>query len=190
MKTHPLPVAALAAVLTLCTAHASALPFNASYTGTAEVVEVLNASGPVLRFETVASGSGSFDLTRYFSTDVIDMATGVGSGSNRFVAVNGDELFGSFSVQVVPTAVANIVDLLGQTQFTGGTGQFAGATGSASFSGSGVFISATAAVASLTYTGSVAVVPEPTMALLLPLGLAALGLGHRVRRAGQNPSSS
>ena len=40
-----------------------------------------------------------FDLTRYFSTDVIDKATALGSGGNRFLAVNGDELFVSVGVQ-------------------------------------------------------------------------------------------
>ena len=153
-------------------ASAAPQPFNASYTGSAQVVEVLNPVGPVLRFQTHAAGSGAFDLGAYFSTDVIDMSTGAGSGTNRFVAGNGDELFAAFSVQVIPTAVANIVDLQGEATFTGGTGQFVGASGSAGFTGRGVFTSQTLATATLNYSGSIALVPEPASGLLLLGGLA------------------
>lgn len=169
---HALPPLAGLALATA--ASAATLPFSASYTGTAQVVEVVDPIGPVLRFETTASGSGSFDLIGYFSTDVIDMSTGAGTGTNRFVAGNGDELYGSFSVQVVPTDAPNIVDLLGLATFTGGTGLFSGASGSSSFSGTGVFTSNTSAIASLTYTGSIALVPEPGSWVLLGAGLAAL----------------
>ena len=172
---------ALAAFSLAATAQAASLPFNASYSGSSEVIEVVNAVGPVLRFETVAVGSGSFDLLNYFSTDVIDMSTGVGTGSNRFVAGNGDELHGSFSIQVIPSAQANIVGLSGLATFTGGTGMFSHASGSAVLSGSGVFTSATRAIATLEYSGSVAVVPEPSSAWLLLSGMAALMLPLRRR---------
>jgi hypothetical protein len=172
---------ALAALSLAATAQAASVPFNASYSGSSEVIEVVNADGPVLRFETVAVGSASFDLLNYFSTDVIDMSTGVGTGSNRFVAGNGDELYGSFSIQVIPSAQANIVGLSGLATFTGGTGMFSQASGSAVLSGSGVFTSATRAIATLEYSGSVAVVPEPSSAWLLLSGMAALMLPLRRR---------
>jgi len=148
-------------------------PITASYTGRSDVIELVNQAGPVLRFATVASGSGSFDLLSYSSTDVIDMSTGVGSGNNRFVAANGDELYGTFSVQVIPTAEAHIVGLSGLATFSGGTGIFSGASGSATLIGTGVFSSDTHAEASLQYSGSIALVPEPGSAALLLAGLAA-----------------
>ena len=173
-----LPVAAL----TLSTAaSADTLAFNASYVGVANVVEVLDPIGPVLSFQTISSGGGSFDLTRYLSNDVVNMATGSGTGTNRFIADNGDELYGSFSVQVTPTAVANVVHLVGQTDFTGGTGLFSGAVGSAVFTGSGIFTSATSAKSNLDFVGSISVVPEPGSWLLMSAGVMAL-IRHGRRR--------
>jgi hypothetical protein len=177
------------AALTLATAAcapaaAVTLPFNASYSGVANVVEVIDETVPVLRFRTFASGVGSLDLGSYFSTDVIDMSTGAGAGFNIFTAANGDELHGSFNVQVIPTAAANVVDLIGQATFTGGTGLFSGASGSALFSGTGVFTSATSAVADLTFGGEIALVPEPGSWLLMSAGMVALVL-RRPRRTSQ-----
>ena len=103
--------------LTLATAaSAASLPLNASYNGTAQVVELVNAVGPVRRFEATATGNRPFDLMNDVSTGVINTATGVGTGSNRFVAGNGDQLFGSFSVQGIATALPNIRGLSGQAQ--------------------------------------------------------------------------
>lgn len=179
----PLATLSLAAVIGV-PASAATLPFNASYNGIANVVEIIDSTIPVLRFETFASGVGSFDLGSYYSTDVIDMSTGAGSGFNIFTAGNGDELHGTFNVQVIPTALAHVVDLIGQATFAGGTGLFSGAHGSASFSGTGVFTSATSAIADLRYSGEIALVPEPGSWLLLSAGLAAL----LFRRGGRIPS--
>ena len=176
--------AAISLAAAICVpASAATLSFNASYNGIANVVEIIDSTIPVLRFETFASGMASFDLGSYYSTDVIDMSTGAGSGSNIFTAGNGDELHSTFNVQVIPTAVANVVNLIGQATFAGGTGFFTGASGSALFSGTGVFTSATSAVADLTYSGEIALVPEPGSWPLLSVGMAAL----LFRRAGRIP---
>ena len=164
--------------------------FHFESSGTSQVIEVINPQGPVLRFATQTEGSGGFNLTGYLSTDVVDMSTGQGSGSNRFVTVNGDELLGSFTVQVVPTATAGTLRLEGLTQFSGGTGAFAGASGSASFIGSGTFISETRALVSFVHDGQMSMVPEPGSAALLLGGLAAIGVRASRRSAkGNRPSS-
>lgn len=179
-----------ASALTSSSAQAGQEPnFHFESSGTSQVIEVINPQGPVLRFATQTEGSGGFTLTGYLSTDVVDMATGQGSGNNRFVASNGDELRGSFTVQVIPTATPGTLRLEGLTQFTGGTGAFAGATGSAGFVGSGTFISETRALVNFVHDGQVSMVPEPASAALLLGGLAAIGVRASRRNAKANGST-
>ena len=165
-------------------AQASFLPFGATVAGTSQIVDVLNPSGPVVRVQTQASGAGSFGPLSYFSTDVIDLATGQGTGTNRFVADDGDELFGSFSVQMVPGADASLFDLIGQVVFTGGTGDFLGASGGAGFSGRGQFISASLALTHFEFAGRLATLPEPGSVGLGALALALCWAGSA--RAGSS----
>lgn len=163
-------------------APAVALPFNAVVDGESQIVEVLNPTGPVVRVQTVASGSGTPGQLRYHSGDVIDMASGVGKGSNRFVADNGDELFGSFSVQLVAGTDPSLFGLVGEVTFSGGTGGFLGAGGSASFLGSGRFVSATLALTHFAFQGQVSAVPEASSLVLLGGGLASCCAWLRSRR--------
>ena len=148
--------------------------FHAQVSGTAQVIEVIDPQGAVLRFATQTEGAGSFGLTGYLSTDVVNLATGQGSGSNRFVAGNGDELLGTFTVQVFPTGAPGALRVEGQTVFQGGTGIFDGATGSASFVGTGQFVSQTQALVSFVHEGQLSMVPEPATAALLLGGRALL----------------
>ncbi len=174
----------LLAALCLATAAAQAsqtLAFAGHFEGSTQIIEVIDPALPVLRFATEAVGTGSLGLVGYRSTDVVDMSTGQGSGSNRFSTAAGDELLGSFAVQVLPVS-PGVVDLLGTLVFSGGTGLFAGASGAASFVGHGQFISASTALSSFDFTGTVTVVPEPQAAALMLAGLlggAAWRCRHR-----------
>jgi hypothetical protein len=179
LVTRALPALVLCGLSGLTQA---ATPFSATVSGTSQIVEVLNPTGPVVRVETAAGGSGSPGLLNYFSGDILDLSTGQGTGSNRFVASNGDQLFGSFSVQFVPGADASLFSLIGQVVFTGGTGAWLGASGAGSFLGSGQFVSASLAMTEFSFQGQLSPVPEPGSGSLFGLGLAVLG-GVAARRS-------
>jgi uncharacterized protein (TIGR03382 family) len=112
----------------------------------------------------------------------VNLSTGVGTGVNRFVAGNGDELLGAFDVQLAPGDSPGALLLTGTTVFTGGTGLFSGATGSARFSGSGSFISDATALTSLRFSGEINLVPEPGSASLAMAGLLLAASWPRRRR--------
>jgi hypothetical protein len=184
--TRPLLAAlgatALAGAAPAALADIASLPFSAVVDGQSRIVEVINPSGPVVRVSTEATGTASGAPLGYFSGDVLDLGTGQGTGTNRFVTADG-ELFGSFTVQFIPGADASLFSLIGQMVFTGGTGAFLGASGSGSFEGNGQFVSASLANTHFSFVGDVSAVPEPGTALLgaLGLGLASGWARHRVR---------
>ena len=172
------PSAVLAAALgaALCAAPglstAATVAFHAVVDGTSKIIAVVNPNGPVVQVQTLAFGAGSLGPLVYHSGDVLDLATGQGSGSNRFVASDGDELLGSFTVQMVPGLDPSLFDLLGSVTFTGGTGDFLGATGSASFQARGQFVSASEALTHFEFNGRLTTVPEPASWALVAAGLA------------------
>ena len=151
---------------------AATVAFDAVVDGRSQIIAVINPTGPVVQVQTLAFGAGSLGPLVYHSGDVLDLATGQGSGSNRFVADDGDELLGSFTVQMVPGLDPSLFDLLGNVTFTGGTGDFLGATGSASFRGRGQFVSASEALTHFEFNGRLTTVPEPASWALVAVGLA------------------
>lgn len=161
-------------------AGAMPVPFAAVFEGQSDIVGIVDPAGPVVQVQTVAAGSGVFGLVSYFSADQINLATGQGAGANRFVADDGSELFGAFTVQLVPTADPAVMEIFGLVDFTGGVGRFAGADGEASFSGVGRFISPTTALTRFDFRGNLNLVPEPAAGLLALLGAGML-LRRRIR---------
>lgn len=171
----------LLAALALCAGLAQAAPvaFSAQFSGQSDIVGVLDPQGPLVQVQTTASGSGTLGLVQYLSGDRINLGNGQGQGHNRFIADDGSELFGDFTVQLVPTADPTVMELFGNVDFTGGNGRFAGASGSASFTGSGRFFSPVNALTSFDFRGELQV-PEPAAPLL---ALTALAIALRTRRA-------
>ena len=155
---------------------AASVPFTANVDGVSQILEVIDPNGPVVRVQTLAFGSGSPGNLTYRSGDIINLGNGQGSGTNSFTTAAGDELFGSFTVQLVPGADPSLFDLIGQVLFTGGTGDFLGAGGFATFIARGQFVSAFEAKTQFGFEGRVTTVPEPSTAVLGLLGLVGLVL--------------
>ena len=88
-------------------------------------------SPPTLLVDGSGSGNathlGHFTLTYEF---VVDLTTLAGSGSAHFIAANGDSLFAAVTGQAYPTQNPDVVSILEEYTIIGGTGRFAGASGS------------------------------------------------------------
>lgn len=182
-------LAAAATVLVMTLAAAAAVPFAARFEGRSDIIGVVDDAGPIVQVQTRAVGSGVLGLASYFSADEVNLGSGAGTGTNRFVADDGSELFGVFTVQLVPTADPALLDLVGLVDFVGGSGRFAGADGTASFSGSGRFDSPTTALTSFDFRGELLLVPEPAAALLAASGIVLALAATARRRKPRGPSS-
>jgi len=97
------------------------------------------------------------------------------------VADDGSELFGVFTVQLLPTGDPALLELVGLVDFVGGSGRFAGAAGSASFTGAGQFISPTTALTSFDFRGEISLVDTPATLALLAAAAIAAAAGRRRR---------
>lgn len=145
--------------------------------------------GPPLLFEALGTGTGtgSFSLTSLTLHLFINPVTSVAFGSSVYTAASGDTLF-SFSdddVVVFPPPGSDLLTFSGTETFTGGTGLFAGATGSATYTGAGV-VTPTGNTFTLTSRGTITlnVVPEASTIVLLATGVLPLaGFVARRRRA-------
>jgi hypothetical protein len=61
---------------------------------------------------------------------VVNHANGTAIGSYEFTAANGDTVFGDFTGQATPTSTPGVLYIVETVTITGGTGRFAGASGS------------------------------------------------------------
>ena len=107
-------------------AAANETPFR----GTVQAVETHVVVFPTLSVNGTGIGNathlGSFTMT--YEAEV-NLLTHVAMGSIEFIAANGDRVFADFVGQSTPTAIPNVVSIVETATITGGTGRFAGATG-------------------------------------------------------------
>ncbi|MEO7133532.1 MAG: hypothetical protein ABI024_04855 [Vicinamibacterales bacterium] len=105
--------------------HNHTLPFRGSLT--AKEIDIVTF--PTLLADGEAEGTATH-LGRYAATfnATVSVLDGRSTGSYTFTAANGDQLFSTFTGLGVPAggALANITETL---RITGGTGRFAGASG-------------------------------------------------------------
>jgi hypothetical protein len=103
------------------------LPFH----GTLQAVETDVVVPPTLQVNGTATGTATH-LGRFSATftATVTLATASAVGSISFVAANGDRLDATFIGQATPTTEAGTVSIEEVATISGGTGRFAGATGS------------------------------------------------------------
>jgi hypothetical protein len=104
---------------------ARALPFKGSFEGTQTVTPL---SPPFADVQVSAAGNATH-LGRFTIElpHIVNFANGTATGTGTLVAANGDVLIVDFSGQAEIGAIVSIVE---HATITGGTGRFAGASGS------------------------------------------------------------
>ncbi len=121
---------AVAAVLSLAgpTAAGEQVPFKGRLEGD---VAVTPLAPPFLQVDVEATGKathlGKFTLD---IPHVVNAANGTAIGSYEFTAANGDKVYATFTGTATPTAIPGVLYIEETAIITGGTGRFAGATGS------------------------------------------------------------
>ena len=103
------------------------VPFKGSLAGV-DITTAVNL--PFVSVRVTATGNatqlGQFTFTEL---DTVDTRTRIGTGTFLFTAANGDTVFGTVAGQAKLTA-PNVLTIVENAMITGGTGRFAGATGS------------------------------------------------------------
>ena len=122
---------ALAVVTVLGLAGPAAGGDQVPFRGTLEGDVTRTPAPPFVQVDIEATGTatqlGQFTLD---VPHVVDPATRTAAGSYQFTAANGDTLYAEFTGQATPTEVPGVLYIEETAIITGGTGRFAGATGS------------------------------------------------------------
>jgi hypothetical protein len=104
------------------------VPFKGSLEG---VVTTRPLNPPYVSALVKATGNatvlGQFALA---IPHIVNRANMTATGTYQFVAANGDTLTASFSGRATPTATRGVLAIVETATITGGTGRFAGASGS------------------------------------------------------------
>jgi hypothetical protein len=180
-KSSPIiPLAVAALLLPLTAARASTLAITYSLSGTGTVV---GSTATTLTLDTAATGSilssdnglnAAWNPVSLSELCTLDFTTNLLQGDFTLSFQDGDTLTGTdledqSIVDASPDGTGPYTQIL---TFTGGTGQFAGASGSVAGSG---FIGTSSFTES--GSGTLNLAPEPESAVLLLAGLAFLGFG-------------
>lgn len=106
---------------------AAALPFK----GTLQSVESYVVNFPIM--SVTAGGSGHATHLGLYTIRYeveVNLLTLAGAGSAQIISANGDVLYAELAGQASPTEVSDVFQVVEVFTITGGTGRFAGASGS------------------------------------------------------------
>ncbi|MGZ8920250.1 MAG: hypothetical protein ACXW3L_04640 [Limisphaerales bacterium] len=120
-----------ALLLTTALAGAAASEKEKPFQGRIDAFETSVLQFPLLSVDASGSGHashlGHFTMTSEFDVNFVTLAAG---GSAHFIAANGDSVFTEFNGQAIPIEGSDFSSIVQAHTITGGTGRFAGATGS------------------------------------------------------------
>jgi hypothetical protein len=106
-------------------------PAQVTFKGSLEGTVIRTPSGPVILVDIEATGTathlGQFTLQ---IPGVVNPVARTAVGTYEFTAANGDTVRADFTGQATPTATPGVLSIVETATITGGTGRFAGATGS------------------------------------------------------------
>jgi len=108
---------------------AEQVPFKGSLEGVVTVTPVV----PPFIVDVLVEGAGRATQLGQFAVTIphrVDRSTRTAIGSYHFIAANGDILSADFEGVSMPTPTPGIIAIVETATITGGTGRFAGATGS------------------------------------------------------------
>jgi hypothetical protein len=104
------------------------VPFKGTLDGDVVVTPIT----PPLIVAVDVTGGGQANQLGKFTVDIphiVDRGTRIGEGAYVFTAANGDMLTAEFVGHSAPTATPGVLEIVEVATITGGTGRFAGATG-------------------------------------------------------------
>jgi hypothetical protein len=137
----------------------------------------------------ILSGTGTSNVGSFTATDshCLNSATGeVFNGLFAWDFGGGNTFFGTFLGTLAPLPTPGVLAFSETFTLTGGTGLFAGASGSLLGTGTVTFNPNDTANSHTDFTGTINTVPEPTTILLLGTGLAGVGAAVRKKRRARN----
>ncbi len=112
---------------------------------------------PIASVHVVGEGPVThLGLTQIETTDqVVNLVTGSATATYHFVAANGDDITVLFTEVFLPATIPPNLTFLGSWTITGGTGRFAGASGSGTTEGTVIFTGPDVGVGHFTMTGTI-----------------------------------
>jgi hypothetical protein len=125
----------VALALPMQAAAANQVPFKAAEAGTFQLLGPCETSGIVVDVTGTGHATQLGNYSAHYRECLVPATGVVTGGTFTLTAANGDMLFGTYSGQAFPTEDPNVVAYDDPGVITGGTGRFAGASGTATQSG-------------------------------------------------------
>lgn len=165
-------------------ANAATLLFNGSVTGVSNLVGADPTCAPLQYRSAIdpLSTLGTSSLGDFTLKTSTCLALGGGASFGTFTIDFGRDSFnGTFDGGSTPTSTPGISDTAWLYTILGGTGRFAGASGT--FDATGIADARTRPTRVLIdFFGNISTVPEPATWMMMILGFGAIGLNARRRR--------